>query len=410
MHISARKIALPLLWVFVCTAALWYVLRQVPWHDHATLQDGRRLRVLRYHYRQAGPGQVPTNLELLAADGSRVVVRADELARRGPGPGQLAIDQGFARIGQRIHWPTAIAGLLIFGPVAIMLGLRLKWLLHVQGITLSWWRATAVTYVGNFMNFFLFGLTGGDLIKAWCVCRYTPLKHEAVTAVFFDRLLGLGCMIVLAGAMVLVGWKDPAITGWGRYVGALIVLLAAVVLAYCSGSLRRALRIDRLVGLIPFGRHLRRVDQAVLAFRGAKRRVAACAVLTAGLQFLSIFSILVMGRALGMGGSAIAYLVYVPLAWIVAAVPISFQGLGVMEAAYFKFFVGSGIALAWQALALAMLARLIQIIWSLLALPLMPIVLTYRREPGRDQSLRPAEAACGPVDCDSRLTQTDRPD
>lgn len=372
MKRGTRRLALLAVWTLVCVVAMRYVLKQVPWHDYATLPDGRRLEVVEYHHAVDGRLDLVT---LRQGDGSPIDVRPDELARAGTASDEPRIEQGLSRIGRRFNWSAGLIGLAIFAPVPWFLGWRLKVLAAVQSIDLSLLRATIITYTGNFLNFFLVGLTGGDVVKALCVSRRTNLKHEAVTMVFFDRVLGLACMILLAGAMVLVGWRDPALSGWGLYIGTLVLVCAVAVVAYWSRWLRRVLRIDRLVEALPLSGHVRRVDQAVLAFGGDKPRVAVAVVATVGAQLFSILAVFMVARALGMTGSVVAYLVYVPLGWIVASIPISFQGLGVMEAAYIQFFVASGMGVAWQAFALAMLSRVLQIVWSLPGLPLMPVAL-----------------------------------
>ncbi len=373
MKLSGRKLALPVVWVLVCAAGMWYVLRQVPWHDYARLADGRRLAVVEYHY--ADDAETLVALTVREPDGGELRIGVDLLERAGGSVDAPMIDQGLGRVGQRIDWKLALVGLAVFAPVVWLLGLRLKWMAGMQGIELTWLRASLITYVGNFLNFFLVGLTGGDVVKAVAVARRTALKHEAVTAVFLDRFLGLGCMILLAGVMVVVGWRDPSLTGLGRHIGIMVLVCVAMAGAYFSRTLRRWLGVGRLVSILPLGGHLRRIDRAVWVFGRAKRQIAMCAALTVVIQILSILSVFIMGRSLGMGGSLVAYLVYVSLGWIIAAVPISFQGLGVMEAAYLQLFVGSGLAVGWQAFALAMMARLVQVFWSLPGLPLVPVAL-----------------------------------
>jgi len=384
MKRGTRKLALLAIWTLVCVVAMWYVLKQVPWQDYATLPDGRRLQVVEYHY--AADGRLDS-LTLRQANGSTIDVEPEQLARAGSTADEAKIEQGLSRIGRRFNWSSGLIGLAVFAPVPWFLGWRLKVLAAVQSIDLSLVRATIITYSGNFLNFFLVGLTGGDVVKAVCVSRRTNRKHEAVTMVFFDRVLGLACMILLAGGMVLVGWRDPALSGWGLYIATLVLVCVVAVVAYWSRWLRRVLRIDRLVAALPLSGHLRRVDQAVLAFGGDRVRVAVAVVATLGAQLFSILAVFMVARALGMTGSVVAYLVYVPLGWIVAAIPISFQGLGVMEAAYIQFFVASGMGMAWQAFALAMLSRALQIVWSLPGLPLMPVALAGAKLSQVDQGV-----------------------
>jgi uncharacterized membrane protein YbhN (UPF0104 family) len=87
---------------------------------------------------------------------------------------------------------------LIFVPVVALQIWRLIIMLQVQGVPLSYWTSTKLTFAGNFFNFALPGTTGGDLIKAYYLTLYTPLKTEAVTTVFLDRAIGLLGLVILA--------------------------------------------------------------------------------------------------------------------------------------------------------------------------------------------------------------------
>jgi hypothetical protein len=88
-------------------------------------------------------------------------------------------------------------------------------------------------------------------------------------------------------------------------------------------------------------------------------------VLTVILQFSATFSAYVAALALGMEEKFLPYLVYVPLGFLVWAVPITFGGLGTMDVYYQKFFPLAGLGDVQQAFCLAMFVRLTQLIWSI---------------------------------------------
>jgi hypothetical protein len=47
----------------------------------------------------------------------------------------------------------------------------------VQGLELSVFEVTRVSFVAHFFNAFLLGSTGGDVVKAWCASRWTQDKR-----------------------------------------------------------------------------------------------------------------------------------------------------------------------------------------------------------------------------------------
>jgi uncharacterized membrane protein YbhN (UPF0104 family) len=73
-----------------------------------------------------------------------------------------------------------------------------------------------------------------------------------------------------------------------------------------------------------------------------------------------------LGRNLGLGVEGKYYFVIFPISWVVAAIPVSIAGLGVLEAGVVTLFTSLTGASAEGALALALCQRFI---WVLVSLP-----------------------------------------
>ncbi|MEP0843275.1 MAG: flippase-like domain-containing protein, partial [Phycisphaerae bacterium] len=200
-------------------------------------------------------------------------------------------------------WHLALVGLLAFAPVNVLIAQRLRWLLAVHDIYLPAWQAVKITFVGNFLIQALpVGTSGGDAVKAWFVARRTTRKHEAITSVFVDRVVGVVGLVLLSAVMVLLNWRNAALADSARYVGWMLVLLAVGGVVYFSRRLRRALRLEQIIARLPLAGHLQRIDQAVFAFRRGYRSVAGCLLLTMLLQVSAIVSTFLCGWALGLVG------------------------------------------------------------------------------------------------------------
>lgn len=354
----------------MCALALGYVLWRVEWYDRAVYVDaasGQRESV-RIAEWDASAGQAV----IVTAAGERRSVGLASLETDPRSPGEPLIRPGLRGVVARGEWGWMLAGVAVFFPVPVLLGIRLRTLLSVQRVSLSVGEAARLTYAGNFVNFFLPGTTGGDVYKAYAVARDVRSRHEAVTTVLFDRVIGLAGLILLAGLCSLLAWDDPVVAGWSRALGIVVGVGVVCAVAGFSRRVRRWLWLPWVVERIPFGAHIRRMDRALLLFRRHPGRLVAAFGWTAVAQILSVVSILLAGEALHVRAesvwtTALAYLVYIPLGWVVAAVPISIQGLGVMEEAYIRFFVeSSGLAASTaQAFALAMAGRAIQLFWAL---------------------------------------------
>jgi len=191
-------------------------------------------------------------------------------------------------------------------------------------------------------------------------------KHEAVTSVFFDRVIGVVGLVAMSGIVVLANWRNPALAHWGRVIAVAVVVLVVGAGTYFSHRMRRLLRLERIVSVLPLAAHLQRIDRALFAFRHRVRRLLACLALTAVLQAVAIVALFVSGWALGMvHGRALStlpvYLAYTPVCFLAGALP-----LGVMEATFIKLFADAArLGTPEAALSLSLLARFIQLVWAL---------------------------------------------
>ena len=79
--------------------------------------------------------------------------------------------------------------------------------------------------------------------------------------------------------------------------------------------------------------------------RNHKSLVLMCLGVTIVLQLIVMISAFIMAKSIGMGGDLSHYLIFVPIGFLIAAIPINPpQGFGVMESAYILFFANMGHA------------------------------------------------------------------
>ncbi|NLX21489.1 MAG: flippase-like domain-containing protein [Phycisphaerae bacterium] len=282
----------------------------------------------------------------------------------------LAFNTDWERFRQVLgmaNWRLVLVALLVFGPAPLLISLRIKWLLTVQSIHISVWQAIKVTFAGNFLIFALpVGTGGGDTAKAYYIARDTPHKHEAVMTVFFDRVIGVLGLLLMSGVIVLIDWGNPAFNRWRWVIGLTLLALASGACVYFSTRIRRVLRFDQLVALLPLASHLQRIDRAVLLFRRHPRRLAACMAITVLLHATCVVSYFLAGWALNlvgdMGWHAFpVYLAYTPICLLAGALPI-----GVMEVTFSQLLAEAAhLGTPEAAISLSFLGRLIQLAWSL---------------------------------------------
>lgn len=339
----------------------------------------------------------PDQLKLTLSNGSQKIQPAGELKSIDP-KASFSPDnyrrRGFHwAISHMNYWLLAVA--VIITPLQLF-GMAYRWwrLLVVQGIKISYWETVRLTWLGSFFNYIILGTTGGDLVKAYYASRHTEHKTECLVTVFIDRVVGFFGLTLLSAVMLLIVFSCKAL-GVGRcfdavnlkdlhstalwigiFLGGLLVCGAVGL----SGRLRRLLHISAIYDRLPLRGQISRVGQSLQLFRHHIGAVVKASEQTVILQLMFIVSIIFMGASLHMGIPFYQYLIYIPLIYIIAAIPIVPGGVGLAETVYITSFV----AFAGQSeiLALALLARLIPMFS---ALPGVLVAITGPKIPPAEQ-------------------------
>jgi uncharacterized protein (TIRG00374 family) len=362
--------------IVICVVAIVFLVRSVQWYDHVRLhdKDGPRVRLLEH----------TGDTFVIERDGARETLDASAVhyvtvrGQRIPD-----IELGMPSVAAQADRTQAALATLLVLPAMLILALRLKVMVGPQGMRLSYWNAVKLTFAGNFFNFALPGTTGGDLVKAYYLAQYTHQKTEVVATVFIDRMVGMFSLILVAAVAMLLAW-DPE--QFGVYVVFLMLLFSGLIVAITlvvSDRLRHALRIPQLAGRLPLSDQTRRVGAALLAYRRHPMHLLGALGLTVTLQCFIIISATLMGYALGMEGSFARFCTGVAIGFMIAAIPITPpQAIGVMEYFYVVFFTQGAINTPSQAVAMAVGARLMQLVWALpgVLVPLFGAHLPSQRE------------------------------
>jgi uncharacterized protein (TIRG00374 family) len=328
-----------------------------------------------------------TRVTLMTATGELRTLTMDEL-RLGD-DGAPIVDFGLITAWRRSHKPLLLSTLLLFAPVTFIQSLRFMLVLRAQDIHLSYGESVKLCFAGNFLNFCTpLGSTGGDLFKAYHVARHTRHKTEAVTTIFLDRVIGLAMLLLLVGATMVLGARSPLLKTAGWSLVGMVAAGGVAARLFVSERIRSRLLPGGVASQSAIAEQIRRVDGAIRRLLRHKTAFMGAVVCTLVLQFLALSSFVLAAYALGMNfsaGKVFDYYACIGAGNVVAAVPISFQGLGTTEAVYRHFMLGSHGTLP-QLLYMAMAVRLIHL---LSALPGALVTLTggYRLAPATSGEL-----------------------
>ena len=252
--------------------------------------------------------------------------------------------------------------------------IRWRALLGVLGVSLSFGTAFVLNMVGSFYNTFMPGSTGGDVLKAYYAAKHAPDRRTAaVMSVIVDRVLGLIALVILGGVMAAVQWlssgdvHDPVTRACRRVaLGAAAIVagsLLALALLYTPAVRRLLTRHDRFARS-KVRHQLQKVMHVMHAYRSRPGLVVASVLFTLPVHLTTVVSAMLAGQAFGLPISSGYYFIVVPVVVLAGAIPISPQGVGVMEA-FAYYFTRQQAATLNQALALTLSIRLVAVFWNL---------------------------------------------
>ena len=365
---AAKKWMMTLIKLTVCAIAIWYLSGKITVNDYVRLRDSPKTRHLLISE------SADSLLIREAATGQERSVPRSELAGQGQlGRNERPIEYGLRYVLRSTQWSWTFWAFLSMGPATFVIAWRLRLLLSTQDISITHRDAILLSFAGNFFNFAMPGTTGGDLYKAYHIAKRTHKRAEGVTIVFLDRVIGLISFLLLATAAIFVSWGKDIIGIYGKWVGYLMVAFIVSCCFYFSRHVRRWMRYDFLLQRLPFGDKLRRIDDTVFNFRNHPWKTALSVAGSIGLHCLCVVSLYCFARGLGIepgprrsyGDLYLACLLCFVVGYLFAAVPISFQGIGILEAVFIRVLVTGEWCSMNQMIAMTMGIRIIQIVWAL---------------------------------------------
>lgn len=206
--------------------------------------------------------------------------------------------------------------------------------------------------IGYFVNLAVPSFVGGDAVRSWYAGKIAG-QHQALASTILERYTGALAMVTLACVFV---WFTPGVTTQITWL--IIGVTAALAVMTMIALSSRAMQIvSRVPFARPISKHLLKIQQALqLASRDIP---LLCKSL--GLSFLfhsvTVINTVAAGAVVGWDNPPLGELfVVLPLILLVGALPLTPNGLGIQEGAFF-YFLGMIGASPAQALGIAIILR-----------------------------------------------------
>ena len=315
-----------------------------------------------------GAGRSVSELVVDDPDSDRgLVVGPDRLADAG----RLTANSPYVEIGIKRLVGEAdkrylLAAVLIMPLSYVLTSIRWHLLLESLGVRLSFFRSLVLNLVGAFYNAFMPGTTGGDLIKAYYAARQTDLRTRAVLSVLIDRVIGLMALILVGGTMAAYQWHIPDCRRVAVVSGVITGGVLAGLVVFYSRRLRRWTGLDFVLKRLPMQRQVQKAVGAMEMYRDRPMPLVTALLLSFPVHITAILSATFAGWAFRLPLPLFYYWVVVPVVALAGAIPVSPQGMGVMEAFTVELTRRHGVTIG-QAFALTMSIRLVQVLWNLVA-------------------------------------------
>ncbi len=248
-----------------------------------------------------------------------------------------------------------------------------KWLLlvRVQELRLTFPQALRAYYISSFAGMFLPMTVGADIIRTMAVRRAGSTPRILAT-IALERGLGAVSQILLAAlslSMIVVLGLDLGVSN--LQLAVIITFLLVILLASLPFSFWLAERVARVLETRgSLARKAAELADAYAESRHHRRVIWTFLLLTVIEGFFPIAWYWVAALALGLDLPFILFVATIPIVFMVARLPISLGGMGVLEGSFVVLAGLLGIA-AYDAFSIVILCRLAEL------LALLPGAVAY---------------------------------
>ena len=255
----------------------------------------------------------------------------------------------FARLGLReifSQFLTANLWWLLCGIIAFSLSNLLgsvQWylLMRSRGIELPLTKVISCYYVGLFFNNFLIGYIGGDAIRVYDISKSSGNSSDAISTVFFDRLIGFVMLTSLALVAALF-WRNIFQSKSIIFIIFIIFItwVFSFIVLFNERFAKKVGWLFRLILPTKVKDKLKEVYSSINSFKHDKKTISGVILVSFIIQTLRILVHFFAALSVGLNAHVKYFFIFVPVIALLASLPISIGGIGIRES--------SGVALFSQ--------------------------------------------------------------
>lgn len=260
--------------------------------------------------------------------------------------------------------------LVIYIGGQVMSSYRWMLLARILGLGSRWRDYFRWYFIGMFTNLFVPGLIGGDAARSAYLGLHERRMGMAIASVAADR--GIGLLALIWFAAIAAATTDSV-----SLPRTAVRSCAAIAMLGFIGYLAAPFCV-RFAGWLP--RPLAKIAAPVIPYMQRPTALIPAIVLSLLLQASLAYAQYVIGLGMGLSVPIATMMVVVPMANVVAALPLTLNGLGMREGAYLMLFGAAGVV-HQDAIALGLLWFSCTMVGGLAGL--LPFLLTPLPSPAR---------------------------
>ena len=253
---------------------------------------------------------------------------------------------------------------LIYIFISFIGAARFRYFLSAHNINIGFIDLLKNIYIGYLFNLFLLGSTGGDVVRSYYISKQTHAKTEVVTMVFFDRLIGMTTMMLIAFSSLVFNLNIVRLRNMFWVVLFMMLgIISFFIVVFKKDAIKNIKLVRFILSKIFFKDKLKEIINAVYVFRENKRMIFTGILFSLAIQILAIIDCYLVG--ISMKNIDIVHLRYfflmMPIIFMGSALPVSLGGWGVFEWGFVVCFGMLGVKEA-DALSIGLMNRFVLII------------------------------------------------
>ena len=269
----------------------------------------------------------------------------------------------FAQVLSKAHWGFVLLACVLVFIDRCWMGFKWQILLKAQGLGVSVSECIRVYFVSSFVGLVLPSSVGGDLVRLFSLSVPKGEREKVAASLVVEKLLSMMALLLLVMFCILLLVMHSAVAQWKYFLIALGVFIGlglGMIVSFLYVPVERFKNTKN-----PLFQKIAKVVLAYQEFRNYRKAMAIFFVISFFEQFMPFIFNYTLVKGFDLPGGALTYFMIVPMVYMIARLPISVDGLGVLETLYVVLFPLVGLNKT-QALLLALASRIVTTVSHLL--------------------------------------------